>query len=416
MGDTDVKATGTSAVGESTRAPVISGNILVAGVVSFFTDVSSEMIIPVLPLFLSVTLKSPALAIGLIEGIAESTASLVRAYSGRLSDRTGRRKPLVIAGYALSNLTKPLLALAGSWGHVLVVRFVDRVGKGIRTSPRDALIADSVDPAHRGLAFGFHRAMDTAGAAVGPLVAFGTLALLPENYRAVFWVAAIPGVIAIAVGAFFLQDRRIRSAPPSSAPAIGLSGLGPRFMAFTIIATVFAIGNSSDAFLILRARNVGMAARLIPLAYFTFNVIYAALSTPAGALSDRLGRRAVLATGYAIFAIVYLGFGLLAGERAPWGVLILFIIYGAYYALTDGVQKAFVADLVPSHLRATAMGVFSMATGLALLPASLIAGALWDRVGPSAPFFYGAALAGIALLLLLVGTGKFRTAPAKAAL
>lgn len=411
MPHSDSESTITSGTKQAPRARLISGNILVAGIVSFFTDVSTEMIVPVLPLFLSITLQAPALTIGLIEGVAESTASVLRIVAGRLSDRTGQRKPLVMAGYALSNLTKPLLALTGSWGQVLTIRFIDRVGKGLRGAPRDALIADSIAPEHRGFAFGFHRAMDTAGAALGPLVAFGTLALLPENYRAVFWVATIPGVIAIAVGALFLRERRSRPPTTSEATAQPLGTLGPRFIAFTIIATLFALGNSSDAFLILRARNVGMAASIIPLAYFAFNVVYAALSTPAGTLSDRIGRRTVLAVGYGIFAVVYLGFGLLAGERAPWAVLLLFIIYGGYYALTDGVQKAFVADLVPAHLRATAMGTFSMATGLALLPASLIAGALWDRISPSAPFFYGAALAGISLLLLLIGRGILDTTP-----
>jgi len=390
---------------------LISGNLLVAGLVSFFTDISTEMIVPVLPLFLSATLKTPIVTIGLIEGVAESTASVLRIFSGRISDRSGRRKPLAIGGYALSNLTKPLLALAGSWSHVLVIRFVDRVGKAIRTAPRDALITDSVPPAHRGFAFGFHRAMDTAGAALGPLVAFTTLTLLPENYRVVFWIATIPGVLAIVIGAWFLRDRP-RSANPSAPPSLGMRGLGPRFAVFTGIATLFSLGNSSDAFLILRARNVGMAASAIPLAYFTFNVVYAALSTPAGALSDRIGRRKVLTVGYTIFAFVYLGFALLAGQRAPWAVLALFIVYGGYYALTEGVQRAFVADLVPEHLRATALGTFSMATGLALFPASLIAGVLWDHVGPAAPFFYGAALAGVSLLLLIVGTGILYTAPA----
>ena len=400
----------TTAIAPAPRARLISGNLLVAGLVSFFTDVSTEMIVPVLPLFLSATLKTPTATIGLIEGVAESTASVLRVFSGRISDRTGRRKPLVVAGYTLSNLTKPLLALASSWTHVLVIRFVDRVGKGIRNAPRDALIAESVPPAHRGLAFGFHRAMDTAGASLGPLVAFTTLALLPENYRAVFWIATIPGVVAILIGALFLRDRA-RSTSSSVPPSLGLRGLGPRFAVFTAIATLFALGNSSDAFLILRARNVGMAASVIPLAYFTFNVVYASLSTPAGVLSDRIGRRSVLVLGYAVFALVYLGFALLAGERAPWAVLVLFIIYGAYYALTDGVQRAFVADLVPDHLRATALGTFSMATGLALLPASLIAGLLWDRIGPAAPFFYGATLAGASLLLLIGGTGILGTAP-----
>lgn len=380
---------------------LVRGNLLIAGLVSLFTDVSSEMLVPILPLFLSVTLKTPTIAIGLIEGIAESTASLLRVFSGRIADRTGRRKPLVVAGYALSNLTKPLLALAGSWGQVLTIRFIDRVGKGIRTAPRDALIADSVAPERRGLAFGFHRAMDTAGAALGQLVAFATLALAPENYRAVFWIAAIPGTIAIGIAVLFLRDR-VQKIGHFDAPAIKVAGLGSRFTLFTAIATVFALGNSSDAFLILRAKNVGMPTPTIPLAYFLFTVVYAGLSTPAGIFSDRIGRRKALALGYAIFTFVYLGFALLAGPSGPWAALVLFLIYGAYYALTEGVQKAFVADLVPAPLRATALGTFSMATGLALLPASLIAGALWGRAGPAAPFFYGAALAGSSLMLLLL--------------
>ncbi len=384
------------------RSRIITGNLLVAGLVSFFTDVSSEMIVPVLPLFLSVTLKTSTLTIGLIEGVAESTASVLRIFSGRLSDRTGRRKPLVVVGYALSNLTKPLLALTGSWGQVLTIRFADRVGKGIRTAPRDALIADSVPPDRRGLGFGFHRAMDTAGAALGPLIAFATLALLPENYRAVFWIAAIPGAIGICIAVLFLRERAQKTTQ-AGVPAIKVGGLGSPFILFTTIATIFAVGNSSDAFLILRAKNVGVAVTAIPVVYFVFNVVYAGLSTPAGALSDRIGRGKVLALGYALFAIVYLGFALLSGPSAPWGALALFIIYGGYYAMTEGVQKAFVADLVPLSLRATALGTFSMMTGVALLPASLVAGALWDRVGPAAPFFYGAALAAASLILLLVG-------------
>ncbi len=401
MGHSEASGRTEIGVARAPRSRVITSNVLVAGLVSLFTDISSEMIVPVLPLFLSTTLKTPITAIGLIEGIAESTSSTLRILSGWLSDRAGRRKPLVVAGYALSNLTKPLLALASSWGHVLAVRFADRLGKGIRTAPRDALIADSVSADRRGLAFGFHRTMDTVGAALGPLVAFATLAVLPEHYRAVFWIAAIPGAIGILIAVVFLRD------PPQKTPAmpptpLRVTGLGRPFAVFTATATLFALGNSSDAFLILRMKNVGMGTTAIPLTYFVFNVFYAALSTPAGVLSDRLGRRKVLALGYTVFVFVYLGFALLTGPAAPWGALALFIVYGAYYALTEGVQKAFVADLVPANLRATALGTFSMATGLALLPASLIAGTLWDKVGPAAPFFYGAALAASALILLLL--------------
>jgi len=383
------------------RRRVVGGNVLTSGLVSFFTDISSEMIVPVLPLFLTVTLRAPVAAVGLIEGVAESTASILRVFAGWLSDRAGRRKPLVVAGYALSNLTKPLLAVAGAWPHVLAVRFVDRFGKGVRGAPRDALIADSVGPEHRGLAFGFHRAMDTAGAALGPLLAFAVLALLPENYRAVFWIATVPGAIAILVAVLFLRDVPRR---PGAArlDRLSFAGLGRPFMLFTLVATVFAVGNSSDAFLILRAKNLGLPVTAIPLIYFAFNVVYALLSTPAGALSDRLGRRRMLALGYAVFACVYLGFALVGGPSARWTVPALFLVYGVYYALTEGIQRAFVVDLVPAELRATALGTFAMATGLALLPASVIAGRLWDRVGPAAPFYYGGATAVAALLLLLL--------------
>ncbi len=400
MTETSRPAAAEGAVSPSPRLRLLGGNVLVAGLVSFFTDISSEMIVPVLPLFLAVTLRAPVAAVGLIEGIAESTASILRVFSGWLSDRAGRRKPLVVAGYTLSNLTKPLLAVAGTWPHVLAIRFVDRLGKGVRTAPRDALIADSVVAERRGLAFGFHRAMDTAGAAVGPLLAFAVLALAAENYRAVFWTAAVPGAVAILASALFLRDVG-RPAAPARPPRLSFAGLGRPFAYFTLAATIFALGNSSDAFLILRARNLGLSPAAIPLVYFAFNMVYALLSTPAGALSDRMGRRRMLVVGYAVFAVVYFGFALLRAPAARWAVPALFLVYGAYYALTEGAQRALVVDLVPAPLRATALGTFATATGLALLPASLIAGRLWDSLGASAPFFYGGTTATAALLLLL---------------
>jgi MFS family permease len=326
---------------------------------------------------------------------------VLRVFAGWLSDRAGRRKPLVVAGYSLSNLSKPLLALAGSWPQVLAVRFADRFGKGIRGAPRDALIADSISAERRGLAFGFHRSMDTLGAAGGPLVAFATLALLPENYRAVFWIAAVPGVIAIIVAGFFLRDVS-RPRAGGHLPTLGFAGMGRGFALFTLIAALFALGNSSDAFLILRAKNLGLAPAAIPLAYFAFNVVYAVLAAPFGALSDRIGRRVLLMAGYAVFAAVYLGFAIAGGPAARGEAVVLFLVYGTYYALTDGMQRALVVDLVPSGLRATALGTFSTVTGVALLPASLVAGELWDHVGPAAPFFYGAALAALAAILLAI--------------
>ncbi|OLD50146.1 MAG: MFS transporter, partial [Armatimonadetes bacterium 13_1_40CM_3_65_7] len=340
----------------------LTGNVLVSGLVSFFTDVSSEMIVPVLPLFVTAVLGASMTAVGLIEGVAESTASVMRSFAGLLSDRFGRRKALIVFGYSLSNVTKPLLALTGSWGQVLAIRFGDRLGKGIRGAPRDALIADSVAAERRGLAFGFHRSLDTAGAALGPLIAFGTLAIMPENYRAVFWIATIPGAFAILIAGVFLRDLR-RPAASHALGTVRIGGLGRRFAVFTAIITLFALGNSSDAFLILRAKNLGLPVATIPLIYFAFNVVYAVLSIPAGALSDRLGRRGVLIVGYVVFAIVYLGFAVASGPAGRWIVLPLFLTYGIYYALTEGVQRAFVVDLVPADLRATALGTFASATG-----------------------------------------------------
>jgi len=384
----------------------LTGNVLVSGLVSFFTDVSSEMIVPVLPLFVTAVLGASMTAVGLIEGVAESTASVMRSFAGLLSDRFGRRKALIVFGYSLSNVTKPLLALTGSWGQVLAIRFGDRLGKGIRGAPRDALIADSVAAERRGLAFGFHRSLDTAGAALGPLIAFGTLAIMPENYRAVFWIATIPGAFAILIAGVFLRDLR-RPAASHALGTVRIGGLGRRFAVFTAIITLFALGNSSDAFLILRAKNLGLPVATIPLIYFAFNVVYAVLSIPAGALSDRLGRRGVLIVGYVVFAIVYLGFAVASGPAGRWIVLPLFLTYGIYYALTEGVQRAFVVDLVPADLRATALGTFASATGLALLPASLVAGFLWDRIGPAAPFYFGGVMsAAAAVLLMIVDAGS----------
>jgi MFS family permease len=373
-------------------------NVLAAGLVSFFTDIASEMIVPVLPIFLTAVLGAPVAAVGLIEGVAESTASLLRVVAGSLSDRSGRRKPLMLFGYGLANLTKPLLALSTAWPQVLAIRFGDRFGKGIRGAPRDALIADSVAPAVRGRAFGFHRAMDTAGAAIGPLLASATLAVAGDNPRAVFWLASVPGIASVLIGWWLLKDRPV---PPrdAGAPRLGFRDLGRAFAIFTVISTVFSLGNSSDAFLILRAQDVGMAVAVIPLAYFGFNALYALLATPAGILSDRVGRWPLLVTGYGVFAVVYAGFAL-AGDAAVAGGL--FLLYSLYYALTEGVGRALIADLVPASLRATALGTYATATGAALLPASLVAGELWDRVGPWAPFAFGGALAGLAVALLIL--------------
>lgn len=383
------------------RLPFLSGitrNVFVTGFVSMLTDISSEMIYPILPLFLANVLGAGAITIGFIEGIAESTASMLKVGSGYLSDRVGRRKPLIAIGYGASNLIKPLLALTSAWQQVLVIRFADRVGKGIRTAPRDALIADSSPVEQRGKAFGFHRSLDTVGAVIGPLVAFSLLAAFDNDFRLIFWLSAIPGVISIVVLIVFLQDTRsVRSELRSV--KLGFKDLGRGFVVFSLIATLFTLGNSADAFLVLRAQNLGLAVALVPLAYLTFNITHSILATPLGSLSDKIDRRRVIIAGYLVFAVVYLGF---AFTPVSWGVWLLFALYGAYYSLTDGIQRAFVADLVPSGLRGSAMGTFNALVGITALPASVVGGLLWQLIDPAATFVYGAAFAILAALLLAV--------------
>lgn len=390
------------------RAPDGSGrvprNVVVLGLVSLLTDASSEMIYPILPLFLANVLHAPVSAIGLIESLAEATASLVKVASGRLSDRMRSRRPLVAVGYSLSNVVKPLMALVPGWPAVLALRVADRFGKGIRTAPRDALIADSGTAERRGRDFGLHRALDTVGAAIGPLTAWAVLTLVPDGYRMIFWLSAIPGSLAVVLVLVGIREVRRPAAGPGRVPAarmplLPFKRLGPGFTAFTLISVVFALGNSSDAMLVLRAQNVGTTAALIPLMYFVFNVVAAALATPLGHLSDRLGRRRLIAFGFVGYAIVYAGFAL-AGR--PVDVWVLFALYGIPYAATEGMSRAFVVDLVPEELRATAIGGYTFALGLAALPASLVAGMLWDAVSPAAPFTLSACLMAVAAIALIV--------------
>lgn len=389
-------------------------NVWVAGLVSLFTDISSEMIVPVLPLYLTGVLGAPAMVVGLIEGVAETTASLTKSVSGWLSDQVGRRKPLMVFGYGLSNLIKPLLGLTTGAGQVLAIRFADRFSKGVRGAPRDALIADSTPPDLRGRAFGLHRALDTVGAAIGPLLAALLLVLYADNFRAVFWWTAVPGVISVLLLLAFLHDTGApaapRGVPRRQGWSLSLRPLAPRLRWFVLISTLFALGNSADAFLVLRARGLGLAAGMVPLAYFLFNTTYALLSYPAGALSDRIGRRPVIIAGFLTFALIYAGFG---AATQPWQVWGLFALYGLYYAGTEGIAKAYLTDHVPAERRGSAIGVFNAYTGLAALPASWLAGLLWDRWGPPATFFCSAAIALLAaglLALPLAPGGEARAA------
>ena len=380
-------------------------NVWAVSLTSFFMDISSEMVINILPLFLYSVLGVGTGVIGLIEGIAEATASLLKVFSGWMSDRLGSRKWIAVAGYGLSALTKPFFYVANSWAAVLAVRWTDRVGKGIRTAPRDALVADSIDENQRGLAFGFHRAADTGGAVVGLLIALGivwatqsaAVDLGRDTFRIVVLASLIPAALAVlslAVGAreVIVGDKRRR-------PSITFKRLGKPFLVFLIIVGLFDLGNSSDAFLVLRAQERGLSVVGILAMLITFNLVYALVSTPAGSLSDRVGRRKLIIIGWLAYAAIYLGFAL---ANIGWQVWVLYAIYGVYYGLAYGTAKAMVADIVPAELRGTAYGTYNATLGLLDLPASLIAGLLWQGIGPSAPFLFGAGMALVAAVLMLL--------------
>ena len=394
-----------------TSAPRLSRNVWAATATSFLTDVSSEMVSNVLPLFLANVLGASTSAIGLIEGVAETTASLLKMVSGWLSDRLGRRKELAVLGYALSACAKPFLYVAATWGAVLGVRFADRVGKGLRTAPRDALVADSTDPRRRGLAFGLHRAGDTGGAVLGIALAIlilrsieaGGSGIDRPGFQRLVLFSLIPAFLAVAVLAFGVHETRKAARTAGGVPAGGARRLGRKFLLFVGIMVLFTLGNSSDAFLILRAQDVGLNVSSVLGMMLTFNLVYAAVATPAGALSDRLGRKRMLLLGWFIYALTYLGFSL---ATAGWQAWLLMLLYGAYYGLTEGAAKALVADLVPAEARGTAYGVFNAAIGLTALPASLAAGILWQGIGQWsgwgawAPFAFGAGMAFLAAALL----------------
>ncbi len=352
-----------------------------------------------MPQFLAATLGAPPMAFGLIEGAAETVSSFARLFSGWLSDFLGRRKPLAAVGYTLANVVKPLLAVAQSWPQVFWIRFGDRAAKGFRGAPRDALLADSVDPARRGAGFGLRQAMDTAGAVLGPLSAILLLPVFRGNIRAVFWAAAIPGLACILLAWFGVREVRGHRSPASKGRG-SRSALIPRGKLLLVLAAVgvFSLGNSSDLFLVLRAQNLGMPVWTAPALGLLFNVIYAALSWPAGKLSDRVPRRWLVVAGYGIYAAVYAGF---AFTRTPQLAWFLFAVYGTYYALTEGVMKAWIADLAPADSRASIFGVFNWVTGVSAFPASVLAGWIWQRYSPAAPFGFSSALALLAALLLL---------------
>jgi MFS family permease len=382
-------------------------NVWVTSATSFLTDVSSEMVFDVLPLFLSGVLGVRTAVIGLIEGVAEAVSSFLKVGSGYLSDRVSHRKWLAVLGYAISAASKPLLLFAASWGAVLGIRSLDRFGKGVRSAPRDALLAESVAPSARGLAFGLHRAFDSAGAVAGLLIALAvvwsaqkaSLALAPETFRLLVLGSLVPAFLAVAVLAFGAKEVGGPTTKGSSRPRVSLRGLDPSFRRFLLAAALFTLGNSSDSFLVLRASERGLSVAGILGMLIAFNVVYTAVSAPAGRVSDLFGRKRVIAAGWLFYASLYLGFAL---AREAWQVIALFVMYGTYYGLVEGVGRAFVADLVRDRgSLGSAYGLYHAVVGAIALPASLAAGILWQSLGPKAPFFFGASLALAATALLL---------------
>ncbi len=377
--------------------PRIEEGVLPLGWVSFLTDVSSDMIFPLLPDFLTRTLKAGPAALGLIEGVAEATSSFAKLVSGAWSDRLQRRKPLVLGGYSLAAAVRPLVALASTWTQVLAIRFADRLGKGVRTSPRDALLADLVPPERRGRAFGIQRAMDNAGAVVGPLIAAALLKFVVSDERSVFLLAAIPGLAAVLLILFAVNERPRTTA---AEPRIESTERLPRRLKVLIgIFVLFTLASSTDAFLILRARDVGVELWQLPLLWAFFNGVKAAAGLPGGILADRFGRTPLIFAGWTVYVASYVGFAFVRQPAALWG---LFAFYGLFYGLTEGAERALVADLAPASLRGRAFGAFHASVGLAALPASLLFGVWWASFGARTAFLLGAGVALVAAVGLFV--------------
>ena len=378
----------------------IPKNVFVLGLVSFFNDIASEMIYPIVPIFLTSVLQVPVSIIGLIEGVAEVTASIMKFIFGYISDKTAKRKLFVTGGYGLSAASKALMGLAYSWPFVLFSRFIDRFGKGVRTSARDALLLQNSTSQNKGFIFGFHRAMDSAGAIVGPLIALVLLYFLEENIRLVFFLAFISSAIGVILLILFIREKKKTAKEKKFSFSFKWKDINPKFKFFLLISIIFGLGNSSDAFLILRAQSLGFSAFLVTLAYVFYNVSQTIFSTPAGSLADKIGARRVYGIGLLIFAAVYLSFAVI---NDPIWIWIIFPIYGVYIAFTDGVSKAYIAQYIEEKESGTYFGIYQTGIALSAFFASFLSGILWTKFGPSATFFYGSAMAILALLILSYG-------------
>ncbi len=382
----------------------VSRNILYTGLTSFLTDTSVKMVYSVMPMFL-MSIGASKTSLALIEGIAESTASLIKALSGFWSDKIGKNKPFMIVGYGISALVIPLYALVISPLHVLFLRFIERFGKGIRTAPRDSLIAGSVVNGETGKSFGLQKAMDNSGAIIGPLAAFILLSLLPGNYRLIFMLAGIPATLSIFVIIF--KIREAKKSEHELFTRFRFRDFSGRYYFFLGIMFVFTLGNSTDALLMVKANEVGVKVALIPLVYLITNAVSVLASVPLGTLSDRIGKGKILVIGYLIYAVVYYSFGITSGAGT---IVALFALYGLYSASTDSIQKAYIADIIDKNKKGTGLGIYSALLGITLLPASLIGGILYDRVDSKVPFYFGAATALLSAILMIffIGSGNRR--------
>jgi MFS family permease len=376
-------------------------NILFTGLTSFLTDTSVKMVYSVMPMFL-MSIGASKTSLALIEGVAESTASLIKGLSGFWSDKIGKNKPFMLLGYGLSALIIPLYTLVVSPIQVLLLRFLERFGKGIRTSPRDSLIAGSTTDRHSGRSFGLQKAMDNSGAITGPLIAFAMLSFLPGNFRLIFFVAGIPAILAIVVIIFGIKEARKETHELFN--KFHFKDFPVKYYFFLAIVFIFTLGNSTDALLLVKANEVGVKVALIPLVYLVTNAVSVVASVPAGLAADRFGKERILITGFIIYAAVYYGFGVASKSGA---VIALFALYGLYSAATDSIQKAFVSDMTGKNKKGTGLGIYNALLGITLLPASLIAGSLYDRVNSSVPFYFGASTAALSALLMLIFSFRY---------
>lgn len=383
----------------------IPKNVVVLGLVSFFNDIASEMVYPIIPIFLTSVLKASTAAVGLIEGIAEATSAVTKFLFGYLSDKIGKRKPFVVFGYTFSAFSKGLIALAYFWPMVLISRFLDRLGKGLRTASRDALLLQNTDKKNKGYIFGFHRAFDSAGAVLGPILSLVLIYFFANNLRLVFYLAMIPGLIGVLLLILLVKEKKVEAKKTTEKIDFSWKKLDKKVKFFILVSLVFVLGNSSDAFLILRAKNLGLTTQLSILAYVLYNIIYTFFSTPLGKLSDKVGHRKIFSFGLLIFSLVYFLFGI---TKTSFWLWFLFPIYGLYIASTEGVSKAYLGEFIKEKEAGSVFGFYQMITALASFFASFFGGILWTKISPTATFYFGSIASLLAFLMLSIGKIKYK--------